>query len=130
LAIPALIAAAQAAASAVALGAAGATGALAVQQIAKAAGAGMDPTKVRNALQRIKLTVGDFSPTALAKIEKAQQLLNSNPKAIAVVSKILHPIIKTSLGEKLREFGITSGRGMCGGSVEFTKALKQELQMA
>ena len=121
----ALIAAGIAAAKAAAIGAATASGALAVNQIAKAAGAGLDPGKIKNIISRVKLTLGDFSPRALGQIEKAQAVLNRNPNAVAVASKILHPVIKTSLGDKLKEYGVMTGSGS---SVLFTKHLKRELK--
>ena len=60
--IAALIAAGIAAAKAVALGAAGAMGALAVN---KMAGRGLNPDHIKTAIERVSLTVKDFSPSVL-----------------------------------------------------------------
>ena len=128
--IPFLIAAAVAAAKATALGAAGAVGAWGVNKALK--GKGIDEN-VRNAIERVQLTIKDFSPSAAKKITMAQTMLNANPQSINAVSKILQPIIKASLAQKLQAWGITktqAGGCMSGGSSsEFTKVLANNLGM-
>ena len=124
--IPFLIAAAVAAAKATALGAAGAVGAWGANKALKGRGADQN---VRNAIERVQLTIKDFSPSAAKKITMAQTMLNANPQSINAVSKILQPIIKASLAQKLQAWGITQAGGcMRGGSnSEFTKVLSQNL---
>jgi hypothetical protein len=97
-----------------------------VNQIAKAAGAGLDPGKVARAIQNVKVTLKDLSPAHAAKVEQLTDTLNRNPNAVAKVSSILEPIIKLNIDKKLREFGIMGGSGMCGGA-SFAHALKQEI---
>ena len=123
-----LIAGAIAAAKAAALGAAGALGALSVN---KMAGRGVNPAHVRAAIEKVKLTIKDFSPSAHAKIQRATQILNNNPNALARVSKMLEPIIKMKLSQKLREYGITGqgGKGLSLAGGSFRRHLASELRI-
>ena len=91
---------------------------------------GANPAHVRAAIKKIQLSIKDFSPSAHAKIQRARLLLNNNPNSLARVSKLLEPIIKMKLSQKLREFGITgqSGKGLslAGG---FRRHLASQLRM-
>ena len=127
IALPLLIAAAVGAAKAIAVGGLGALGAWGTNKALK--GRGLDDN-IRNAIERVQLTINDFSPSAARKISMAQAMLSNNPQSINAVSKILQPIIKTSLAQKLQAWGITksqAGGCMRGGSSEFTAVFKQNL---
>ena len=119
-----LIAGAIAAAKAVAIGAAGALGKHAMDKALK--GRGVDPAHVKTAIQRVQLTVKDFSPSAYAKIQHLTAMLNKNPQAVDKVSKMLEPLIKTSLAKKLREVGIMKGSGCLRGA-GFKQHFRQQM---